>query len=310
MFLHNLADLWLCVGSLHPIIHLGFGVEFEQPAVIAEAFAQAAIHPQRASSFLRATEELASSKKPWSHADSLKNVFIQARQDPVVSRAECWKAGSYDRNRDFWADLPPEFVELATNYKLDPSISAEDLHMRTAEFLSVTAWFACAAQRRDKQPKFDFYLMHCVNCSIFFSAFETQEWMEMKDKVRLLELMVRMGLVFYVCQGSPELLIEEIVDYKPRLPHCMTWPELIANAIERPDDGHIVKFVRALNNASAVCEPYETNEHFETKFPIKGDMYLKIANMVLDSTEHSTTTLTKWLRGYALPDSWDKVPDK
>ena len=31
-------------GFLHPIIHLGFGVEFKQPAVIAEALAQAAVH--------------------------------------------------------------------------------------------------------------------------------------------------------------------------------------------------------------------------------------------------------------------------
>jgi hypothetical protein len=31
-------------GFLHPIIHLGFGVEFRQPAIIAEALAQAAVH--------------------------------------------------------------------------------------------------------------------------------------------------------------------------------------------------------------------------------------------------------------------------
>jgi Questin oxidase-like len=32
------------VGILHPFIHLGFGVEFEQPAIMAEGLAQAAIH--------------------------------------------------------------------------------------------------------------------------------------------------------------------------------------------------------------------------------------------------------------------------
>jgi hypothetical protein len=31
-------------GFLHPIIHLGFGIEFQQPAIIAEALAQAAVH--------------------------------------------------------------------------------------------------------------------------------------------------------------------------------------------------------------------------------------------------------------------------
>lgn len=34
----------LHAGFLHPMIHLGFGVEFQQPAIIAEALAQAAVH--------------------------------------------------------------------------------------------------------------------------------------------------------------------------------------------------------------------------------------------------------------------------
>ncbi len=34
----------LHAGFLHPMIHLGFGVEFKQPAIIAEALAQAAVH--------------------------------------------------------------------------------------------------------------------------------------------------------------------------------------------------------------------------------------------------------------------------
>ena len=37
-------------GLLHPIIHLGFGVEFEQPIIMAEALAQAPVHDNRGSS--------------------------------------------------------------------------------------------------------------------------------------------------------------------------------------------------------------------------------------------------------------------
>jgi len=32
-------------GTLHPLIRFGFGVEFSQPAMLAEALAQAAIRP-------------------------------------------------------------------------------------------------------------------------------------------------------------------------------------------------------------------------------------------------------------------------
>ena len=35
----------ILIGYLHPVIHLGFGIEFKQPAVIAEGLGQTAIHP-------------------------------------------------------------------------------------------------------------------------------------------------------------------------------------------------------------------------------------------------------------------------
>ena len=46
-------------GILHPIIHLGFGVEFEQPAIIAEALAQAAVHDSWKASYLIESEKAA-----------------------------------------------------------------------------------------------------------------------------------------------------------------------------------------------------------------------------------------------------------
>lgn len=46
-------------GILHPIIHLGFGIEFEQPAIIAEALAQAAIHDNWEASHLLESEKAA-----------------------------------------------------------------------------------------------------------------------------------------------------------------------------------------------------------------------------------------------------------
>ncbi|KAJ6180940.1 hypothetical protein N7519_011401 [Penicillium mononematosum] len=34
----------MCAGPVHPIIHLGFGIEFQQPAIVAQALAQASVH--------------------------------------------------------------------------------------------------------------------------------------------------------------------------------------------------------------------------------------------------------------------------
>jgi hypothetical protein len=51
-------------GILHPIIHLGFGVEFEQPAIIAEALAQAAVHDNWEASHLMESEKAAKAHSP------------------------------------------------------------------------------------------------------------------------------------------------------------------------------------------------------------------------------------------------------
>jgi hypothetical protein len=56
-------------GLLHPIIHLGFGVEFEQPAIIAEALAQAAVHDNREASHLVASEKAAKAHGPDGRSD-------------------------------------------------------------------------------------------------------------------------------------------------------------------------------------------------------------------------------------------------
>jgi hypothetical protein len=39
-------------------------------------------------------------------------------------------------------------------------------------------------------------------------------------------------------------------------------------------------------------------------------MWLKIANMVLDSTEDRPSVLDKWMRGPGFENAWDVVPDR
>jgi hypothetical protein len=57
-------------GILHPIIHLGFGVEFEQPAIIAEALAQAAVHDNWEALHLIESEKAARAHSPDRRSDA------------------------------------------------------------------------------------------------------------------------------------------------------------------------------------------------------------------------------------------------
>lgn len=175
---------------------------------------------------------------------------------------------------------------------------------------NVATWFTSAAQRRDKMVKFDFFYMHCVNFSLFLSVFAQVPWLTIDDKARLLEWKVRFDLVVYVCQGSPKLRSDEIIHYKARQSDCMDWRKIIDRARSIPCDGHVVKMIRALCHASNISKPFESMKGNETTFPVKGDMWLKIGNMVLDSTEDYPSVLDKWIRGPGFDSAWDDVPDR
>jgi hypothetical protein len=81
----------------------------------------------------------------------------------------------------------------------------------------------------------------------------------------------------------------------------MIWPDVIERAKKIPCDGHVVKMIRALHHGCTICAPYETpSETTAAKFPVKGtEMWLKIANMVLDSTEDHQARWTSGCGGRA-----------
>ena len=297
-----------CLGAIHPIIHLGFGVEFVQPAIIAEALAQGAIHPLEAGELLLRVERLSAKHRDALPGPTFVDLLLEISQDPSIKNADCWKGGSFERNGNFFATLPKNLVKILTKFRIEPSEQA--VEERLAEMCNVAAWFTAACQRPNKMVKFDFFYMHCVNFSIFPFVFSKLSWLSIEDKVRLLEWTVRFDLVIYACQGSPELRTEEITNYQPRQMHWNSWPKVIDRSKNISCDGHVVKMIRALNHASIMSAPYETLDENERSFPVKGNMWLKIANMVLDSTEDYSSVLDKWMRGPGFDLAWDVVPDR
>ena len=139
-------------------------------------------------------------------------------------------------------------------------------------------YYTGGAQHPPKQIKFDFYYMHCVNCSIFFSAFLQQPWISTVNKVRLLEWKGRNDLCMYASRRSPKPLLDEILNYKPKKPVPSGgdgWNEIFARVKKYQDDGHGSKLVRALAHGEKICRPYEDSKYFR----IEKGMWLQLGNM-------------------------------
>lgn len=297
-----LAGIW------HNFILLGYGIEFEQAGIVAEGLAGACVHSDVFEPYLLECERLASaSNKP---CKALVELLKEIRDDAaVLCDKEHWGGGNSFAYEDSVAsNAPPGMAALASQWTVK---SSQDLRYRTVELLNVNAFVAGAAQRHNKAVKIDFIFVHHVNASIFFSSIVEQEWIQSAVQARLLEWYTRMNLLFYAANLGPELLASEIIDYKPVQP-ASTWSSIIQRGLALPDDGHLVKLIRALAHGEQVSRPWEQDhERSETPLlPVKGGMWLQIANMGIDSAEAERSMIKRWVRGAGSDEAWAEVPDR
>ncbi|KAL3423055.1 HypA protein [Phlyctema vagabunda] len=285
-------------GLIHPLIHLGFGIEFNQPAIIAEALAQAAIHDNSIGDLLLPTEK--AGKQNGKIEVSLFDLLEQIQNDPSLKDAARWEDGNKILD-GVMTRARQEMIECASTWTATP----ETLERKTAEMINAAVYFTAGAQRPPKQVKFDFFYMHSVNSSIFFPVFNAQPWLSTENKIRLLQWKGYFDLTLYASRGAPAPLLEDIVGYTPKDMEAGggEWPGVLNRLMAFQDDGHAIKLGRAVKNADNYTSKYEN----EPGFKIKGFMWEKIANMIIDSVEDTGDT---WVRNAGFKEAWEDFEDK
>lgn len=293
----------LFAGFLHPLIHLGFGLEFNQPLVIAEALAETAVHDNWIRPFFVEAEKQAAQTKT---SKSLPELLEDVHADKKLSTAAEWDDANKIRD-GILARAPQEMLKYAAQFKVQPNQLAE----KTAEMTSAAIFYTAAAQNPPKQIKFDFYFMHCVNSSVFWPTINAIPWLSTQNKIRLLEWKGRMDLVMYASRRSPKLLGEEIAGYVPNdmeRGSSGSWLALARRLYEIPsDDGHAVKLLRAVAHGEEICKPFD-DAPWEK---IKSWQWLKIGEMVTDSVvDAHTSNQDTWARSVGFAEAWEDVKDR
>jgi hypothetical protein len=293
-------------GAHHPIIHLGFGVEFELPGIIAEGLAQAAVHDSaNLEGFYRETEKLAAS--PGTPLKPLVALYDEVRATPKIRTAARLQEGPVRVRDGVLGRASSEIAGVAARWRIAHDEKA--LERAAAEMINVAAYSAGAAQRAGKTRRIDFFHMHNVNASIFFTALIRQPWITLADKVRLVERKARTDLVWYAASAAPELRPEYIGEYSPTHSagvEAGDWQRLYRLVNVAHDDGHLAKFVRALKNGENVSRVFETGEG-AADFPVKGDAWFRLAQVAYDSTLNQAED-DKWIWGAGFDPLWAKVP--
>lgn len=287
-------------GFLHPIIHLGFGIEFQQPAIVAEALAQAAVHENWMASLFYGCEKAAEAKRgEKSRKKTIVELLEQATKNDKLRTSAQFEDGNKIRE-GILKRAPEEMIDLATEYTLDEN---DDLEEKTAEMINAAIYFTGAAQRPPHQIKFDFFYMHCVNCSIFFSNFiaSTNSFLAPATRRRLLEWKVWNDITMYISRGCPPLMASEITDYNPK--QDSGWDQIIKRVNKLEDDGHASKLVRAIAHGQEASQKFEDR----AGFVIKGDMWRKLGHMAIDSVEAGEP---HWVRSCGFDQAWEKIPHR
>ncbi|KAK3648273.1 hypothetical protein LTR22_013404 [Elasticomyces elasticus] len=277
-------------GFLHPLIHVGFALEAEQPAIVAEGLAQAAVHGAYLSKFFLPTEH-ALNERAQEPSKSIVQILDEIYADAELREAPRWSDGNKLRD-GIIGRAGAKMASLASQFH----VMTDELERKTAEMANAAAYFTAGAQRTGYVRKYDFYYMHCVNCSIFSSTFLKLDWITDANKVRLLNWKVWNDLAMYASRKSPEIRMDLVRQYKPKEPSG--WDGIFDRVTRLEDDGHASKLVRALAHGQQICGPYEDREEFR----VKHDDWLLMGHMAIDSVEAGEP---HWIRSAGFDEAWE-----
>jgi len=266
-------------GIFHPLIHLGYGIEFQIPAVIAEGLAQIATSDLYIGRALLEIDNWAKENDPERTGNkNLVELADEIYNNPTISKAAKWD--DMNKFKAVIAAVPKELAILASQWRCRP----ENLVEKVAEATNGAAYLCAAATRPDKATHFDFFLMHSLTSTLFLHVLIKQDWIPTESKCRLLERKVWTDLLIYASRGAPKLYASEVQNYVPKVtPQGNPWLDIIDRVLVYKDKtvGHGVKVVRALAHGEQICKPHVG----KSGFPMQDDMWWKAAAMLMDSLE-------------------------
>ncbi|KAK3501563.1 hypothetical protein B0T13DRAFT_397109 [Neurospora crassa] len=283
-------------GFLHPLIQLMYGLEWKQPAIVAEGLAQAAVHGDEIGGYLLGAEQAAkASSKPDDGMGRVVEDLLEKGVRGNRKLAEAARMSDANKVRDgVLKRAREEAIQLAAKVK----VGKEELQERTAEMYDSAVFMAGAAalvKRDTKLPRFDFFLMHHVTSAPFFTTVNAQDWISLDTKVRLLEWKIRMDLVQYAARGAPELSLDAITSYQPKEKKTSGTPEeIISNLHFFEDDGHSTKLARA----ARICQLY-----YQTR---DDDYWIKVYHLIVDSV---LAPGPNWVRSCGFDEAWEDIPN-
>jgi len=256
------------------MIHVGYGIEFGIPLLVAEGLAQSAVH-QSAGFFQTIISE---NKSPSMTA---LDIILATREDHRFDNMIKWDSGLKDLKAtiDSVPNLLQEYLE-----KWTVSETLDGLRTRAKELQVLATKLYAGPQRPEKAFFFDFYLMHSLTSSLFLTSYI--ELLDVHYGAKLLRDKFTQDLIYYIARNRPLLNFEQFKSWP-----TISWSEIFSKAIAHSDD-HIAKVIRALKHASTSDKT------------IPAEIYQAIATIGVDNAKWCTES------GIGFDEQWKDIPDR
>ncbi|KAI0632164.1 P-loop containing nucleoside triphosphate hydrolase protein [Trametes polyzona] len=268
---------------LHPLIQMGYAVEFGSDAMVAQALAQTAVHD----AFQPALFDLEKGPPPLeslaykqaepthrqpSKGQSLLSILRQAHDSDVMKPVMPYDPDALlsKRFRTAMTDGRPEEIRrLSALWQIDTTRGQAELDEKVEELLWAATLLLVGSGKRGRKPRLDFFLMHILNASLFVPSL-LAAIPSVESKATLLRSLVPVILIYLTVRGRPRIDAELVMSYTdtPRAPNGQLpqpdasaigsphdaadfnpWPGIIGSVLYAPD-AHTLKAVRALHYAA------------------------------------------------------------
>ncbi|RDW77841.1 hypothetical protein BP6252_05894 [Coleophoma cylindrospora] len=276
-----------------------YGIEWEQPAIIAEGLAQTAIHTTYVGDFLTRVEKRASENQIRGR------VIVSELLEKVHSDQRFVNSVRSGNPNDILNGVevvcPDEAIEYLSQVKVEP----DKLEEMVVENIHTAAYMASASVfHPPNDPRFDFFLIHHLTAAPILLLINQASWIPAAVKLRVLEWKNRYDILHYVVRWCPPLRITSVASYVPKdIDLVDSTEKLLVRFHGMPDDGHVIKLARALVIAQHVSRKYGNRPWIR----IEDDAtWLRALYLLLDSTEKNPSF--PWVRSAGWDGAWKELP--
>ncbi|RXW16950.1 hypothetical protein EST38_g8908 [Candolleomyces aberdarensis] len=255
-------------GALHPIIQIGYGLEFGNDTLVATGLAQTAIHSATSPEVYchNFTTDPSSNAVPGiSVLEILRKVYDSEALHPVMPYDPRDNALLRIRYKQIAEPhRAKEIRDLVSSFDIDIKGGEKEFASKVEECIWAATLLMVATGKKGKKPRLDFFLMHLVTSSLFLNPF-LHALENPVSKANLLRSFLSSVILYTVARGRPRIDPELLLSYTatPRPPKSSLssskstlgsveedqdynpWPAILQDAVYHPD-AHVLKTIRTL----------------------------------------------------------------